>query len=591
MNNSGRIGRRVLALMLAAMLLLLTLPISALAAPKPVTKTVYFTLTNNGRAVVGNDTNETVLSHLKVKVPYFDLGAYGLQDYYRYESEPFEQGGKYTGDTVLKQPTVLHLYIYMLEKYCVGMADSKCMTGADGLFLQAPVCYDTEGRSVNTTDTETRTKQTLALSGSATSMYMYNFWGHDENLMYYVDHQYPLMAAGWGSTADYILLEDGMCIDVAMFTDWSFWNSGGAFAFFDRDEYYVLTNTKQTFTTYKSETIACNDGSSYISTPISGLELTVYSADGKEELGMGDTTDENGSVSYTFDKAGDYQIVAQDTNRGTKQARFAPATAIVHVLDETPALTGVTMNIHEATLDPAEPLTLKVSVTPENASGLTYKWESSDEKVAHVSEIGVVKTYIDGEGGDATITCTVTDDKGNSFSDSCQLTVKRGTAVESVSLPDKLIDLKIGDSYKLVPTVLPENASQKTVQWRTSECPDFDTAYKDADYTILKIDQNGKVTLKNPGVVTVYCKTDNGGYIDTARIAVSSDTETNKFGVLAPGSKKPSAFDALYLMKAVAYGTELTERQKALVDINGDETISAFDALLILRCAAYGQFD
>ena len=70
MNNSGRIGRRVLALVLAAMLLMLALPISALAAKKPVTKTVYFTLTNDGRAVVGNDANETVLSHLKVEVPY-----------------------------------------------------------------------------------------------------------------------------------------------------------------------------------------------------------------------------------------------------------------------------------------------------------------------------------------------------------------------------------------------------------------------------------------------------------------------------------------------------------------------------------------
>ena len=590
MNNSGRIGRRVLALVLAAMLLMLALPISALAAKKPVTKTVYFTLTNDGRAVVGNDANETVLSHLKVEVPYFDLGAYGLQEYYRYESEPFEQGGRYVGGDVVEAPTALHLYIYMLEKYCVGLSDSKCMTGADGLFLTAPVCYDTQGQSVNTTDAERVPKQTLALSGSATSMYMYNFWGHDENLMYYVDHQYPLMAAGWGSTADYILLEDGMCIDVAMFTDWSFWNSGGAFAFFDRDEYYVLTNTKQTFTTYKSETIACNDGSSYISTPISGLELTVYSADGKEELGMGDTTDENGSVSYTFDRAGDYQIVAQDTNRGTKQARFAPATAIVHVLDETPALTGVTLNVHEATLDPAEPLTLKVSVTPENASGLTYKWESSNEKVAHVSEIGVVKTYIDGDGGDATITCTVTDDKGNSFSDSCQLTVKRGTKVESVSLPDKLIELKLGESYKFVPKVLPENASQKTVQWRTSECPDFDTAYKDADYTILKIDQNGNVTLKNPGVVTVYCKTDNGGFVATARIAVSSDTETNKFGVLTAGSKQPSASNALYLLRAVVNNKELTERQQLLADINGDGKLMATDALRILRCAVNGHF-
>ena len=108
MNNSGRIGRRVLALVLAAMLLMIALPISALAAKKPVTKTVYFTLTNDGRAVVGNDANETVLLHLKVEVPYFDLGAYGLQDYYRYESEPFEQGGRYVGGEVVEAPTALH---------------------------------------------------------------------------------------------------------------------------------------------------------------------------------------------------------------------------------------------------------------------------------------------------------------------------------------------------------------------------------------------------------------------------------------------------------------------------------------------------
>ena len=137
---------------------------------------------------------------------------------------------------------------------------------------------------------------------------------------------------------------------------------------------------------------------------------------------------------------------------------------------------------------------------------------------------------------------------------------------------------------------MPENASQKTVQWRTSECPDFDTAYKDADYTILKIDQNGNVTLKNPGVVTVYCKTDNGGFVATARIAVSSDTETNKFGVLTAGSKQPSASNALYLLRAVVNNKELTERQQLLADINGDGKLMATDALRILRCAVNGHF-
>lgn len=55
----------------------------------------------------------------------------------------------------------------------------------------------------------------LNITGSATSMYMQQFWGHDENLMYYRNHVYPLMGPGWGSTADYILLSDGDTIDVA----------------------------------------------------------------------------------------------------------------------------------------------------------------------------------------------------------------------------------------------------------------------------------------------------------------------------------------------------------------------------------------
>lgn len=75
-----------------------------------------------------------------------------------------------------------------------------------------------------------RLQDAMSISGSATSLYMTRFWGHDENLMYYVNHEYPLQAAGWGSTSDYILLEDGMEIDVAMFSDWDFYHTG-AFSF------------------------------------------------------------------------------------------------------------------------------------------------------------------------------------------------------------------------------------------------------------------------------------------------------------------------------------------------------------------------
>ena len=76
----------------------------------------------------------------------------------------------------------------------------------------------------------------LNATGNSTSMYMTSFWGHDENLMYYRNHVFPLMSGGWGSTADYVLLSDNDTIDLAMFSNWDFWTYG-AFAAFDKDEY------------------------------------------------------------------------------------------------------------------------------------------------------------------------------------------------------------------------------------------------------------------------------------------------------------------------------------------------------------------
>ena len=88
--------------------------------------TVTVTVSNDGIPIEGADG--TALSHLKVTVPYFDLGLYGLKEYYRYPTNSVcdyleEQG-------VVKRPTVLHLYIYLMERYYLGYPAEKCGTGA-----------------------------------------------------------------------------------------------------------------------------------------------------------------------------------------------------------------------------------------------------------------------------------------------------------------------------------------------------------------------------------------------------------------------------------------------------------------------------
>ena len=67
--------------LLILLMLALLLPVctgAALAAGGDYTKakTVYFTLSSDGVPLMGSDG--TVLSHIKVTVPYFDLAEYGL---------------------------------------------------------------------------------------------------------------------------------------------------------------------------------------------------------------------------------------------------------------------------------------------------------------------------------------------------------------------------------------------------------------------------------------------------------------------------------------------------------------------------------
>ena len=285
------------------------------------TVTVYVTVSNDGIPLQGNDPAKTTLSHLKVEVPYFDLKDYKLDQFYRYHTE--NGRGNYTDDVVVKRPTLLHLYIYLLQKYCMN----KPTTAANsplGYTLSGDIKYMTGEKAFSAAD-----KVALNLTGTATSMYMETFWGHDQNLMYYRNHVYPLMGPGWGSTADYILLSDNDTVDLAMFSNWEFWTKG-AFAAFDKDEYSVTAGSALAFQTLKYDTQSVADGGTEQFDPISGLDVRVYDENWKEVAQLAER-DDKGNYAYTFRKAGTYYLLAKDPTAGTNDSCYAPATATVAV--------------------------------------------------------------------------------------------------------------------------------------------------------------------------------------------------------------------------------------------------------------------
>ena len=291
--------------------------------------TVYVTISSDGAPIIGKDDGGTILSHLEVKVPYFPLSLYGLDDFNRYHTE--NGSGSYTDNEIVQRPTLLHLYIYMLERYYLGVAEKDCGKGTSGLLE-----FTGSGEGVNDMlgGSYEDTLNALLISGSATSMYMQNFWGHDENLMYYRNHVYPLMSAGWGSTADYILLSNNDTIDLAMFSNWSFWTYG-AFARFDKDDYTAKVGEKITFETQKYDTKSVSDGGTESFEPITGLNVKLYNENWEQQQEL---TSEGSS--YTLDtaslKAGTYYLLGYDPNYGTENACYAPATAKVVLTSEAP---------------------------------------------------------------------------------------------------------------------------------------------------------------------------------------------------------------------------------------------------------------
>ena len=289
---------------------------------------VEVTLSNNGIPLRGADDDGTALAHLTVDVPYFPLEAYGLSDFNRYHADA--ESGSYMDNVLIERPTLLHLYIYLLERYYIGLPAAECGKGTSGLLDFS------EGRLVTDMfDTEenayTASARALSITGSATSLYMKEFWGHDENLMYYRNHVFPLMRPAWGATADYILLSDGDTVDLAMFSDWNFWSDGGAFACFDQDDYAVRQGSALTFRAQKYDTRSVADGGSESFEPLTTLRVALYTQSWSIVPGCESIVSEENNGTYTVGtdrlEPGVYYLMGLDGNAGTQNARIAPATA------------------------------------------------------------------------------------------------------------------------------------------------------------------------------------------------------------------------------------------------------------------------
>jgi len=340
-----RKNSKLLALMIAVFMLVTMIPSMAFAGENNAedfpssygydesdvdTVTAYVTISNDGTPLLGNDTDKTVMAHVKVEVPYFDLDKYDLSDYYRYETQ--NRYGEYVNNELVKRPTLLHLFIYVTEKYYLGLSEDKCGTGEAKEYLS----HSTKDSVLYMDGTEAYKSNLGALVGvgSACSIYFNaGFWGHDENLNYYRNHRYPLMSEGWGATADYILLSDGDIIDVAMNTDWDKIFSG-YFLSFNKDDYNTEAGEKMDVTVMGTARMAANGGKeTEIEAFNEEIEVLLYDSDWNVVETQIEYDGANGYSIVMPETEGTYYILGSAYDSRTLDGVDAPAVAEVIVGD------------------------------------------------------------------------------------------------------------------------------------------------------------------------------------------------------------------------------------------------------------------
>lgn len=193
-------------------------------------------------------------------------------------------------------------------------------------------------------------------------------------------------------------------------------------------------------------------------------------------------------------------------------AKTASCKVVVEALEVSAE--SISLNFTELTLSPGEEETLVATVLPEAVENKDVKFRSSNSDVASVGRsTGVISAKTNGE---ATITVTSYDNE--EVTATCNVVVR--TPVESISLSSEKLVLIPGAKEALVATILPATASDKSVEWKSSN---------EAVATV----KNGEVTAVAEGEATITATTDNGAKTATCAVEVKAVDNENPLKVIS----------------------------------------------------------
>ena len=209
-------------------------------------------------------------------------------------------------------------------------------------------------------------------------------------------------------------------------------------------------------------------------------------------------------------------------------------------------VTELRMDNRSVTVDTGDDIQLTATILPYDADNKSIVWSSDNPDVADVNGKGVVTGVKAGQ----TVIRATSEDEG--ISDFCVLTVNQPVTGVSLS-KSELSFSKIGDAEQLVASVQPADATNKELNWSSSD-------------ESVAIVSNGRVLCSGYGSAIVYVTTVDGGYMASC-VVKADDGLTGIDGVAADGSV--SVDNGRLVLKGIPEGMRIL-----VTDISGQVVCS-----------------
>lgn len=291
------------------------------------------------------------------------------------------------------------------------------------------------------------------------------------------------------------------------------------------------------------------------------------------------------------------------------EAALAPAYDSSYVEKVKTPATTIALDKTTASLKEGEKVNLSATVGPENVTSKVVIWSSSDESIATVADDGTVTAV---KAGDVTITAKAA--YGKNVTATCDIKVSEAekpqptpepkpqpqptpepepqpqptpepepqptpqkVAATTITLDKITANLKEGETVELKATVGPENATDKSVTWTSS------------DEGVATVSKDGKVTAVKAGSVKITATAVSGKNVTATCDITVTQAEVKKPAQNNPDDKKPSGKQQIDTNKQPVSGnvnTDKSANQTKSPKSGDDNEVATYVCLLGLAAVA-----